>query len=129
MSVAQQGTQVRPRARAEALAKALNQRGITTIVLATGGHQAHPCVQAALRRTWHLTGNVFAEQGRATFIYLAPDNDGRWWFWWPLLTPVAPATDIDTAADTITHALKRTAHQTPDGPPAAQEARTATDAP
>jgi hypothetical protein len=131
MSAAQQGAQVRPRVQAEALADALHQRGITTIVLAKGGHRAHPCVQAALRRTWYLTGNVFAEQGRATFIYLAPGDDGRWWFWWPSLTPLAPASDIPKAADAITHALKHTAGQTApaNGSPAGQAPTTATGTP
>ena len=111
MSTTQQPAQMRPRAQAEALADALSHRGLTTVVLTKGGHQAHPCVHAIHRRTWYLSDDIHAEQGRSTYVYLAPDN-GQWWFWWPSLKRIAPATDIDRAADTVTRALKRTTRQT-----------------
>jgi hypothetical protein len=114
MSTAQQPAQMRPRAQAEALADALSRRGLTTTVLTKGGHHEHPCVHAVHRRIWYLNDDISAEQGRSTYIYLAPEN-GCWWFWWPSLRRIALASDITQAADTITRALKRTTYQAAPG--------------
>jgi hypothetical protein len=63
-------------------------------VVRTRGHQRHPCVHIAGRRGWH----------RAEYIYAAPEQ-GRWWFWWSSLDPIAPASDILATAETITRVL------------------------
>ena len=113
MSTAGQPGSPSPRAQAKTLAGALRDRGFTVTVFTKGGHQAHPCVHAVHRTIWHLTENIDVEHGCGTYIYLAPE-DGHWWFWWPSLEPIAPASQAGTAADTVARVL-RTAHQAPPG--------------
>jgi hypothetical protein len=90
-----------PRAQAHALAEELDGRGFTAAVLRTHGHQKHPCVHIAARRGCH----------QAEYIYAAP-AEGRWWFWWSTLDPIAPISDIPATAGKITRALapNRAAH-------------------
>ena len=83
-----------PRARAEELAQALNGRGLTATVLKSGGHEIHPCVEIRGGKDW---------QG-VEWVYAAPE-DGHWWFWWSSLDPIAPVSEVSTAADDIARAL------------------------
>ena len=101
MSVADPPPQLIPRVQAHALAQELGRRGFTAAVLRTHGHQLHPCVHIAGCRGWH----------RAEYIYAAPDQ-GRWWFWWSCLHPIAPVSDITITAEKITRVLapNRAAH-------------------
>jgi hypothetical protein len=102
MSGASQPVCLDPHAQAMALARALGGKGFTTIVLATGGHQEHPCV---------LVASGPERLARETeCIYAAPE-EGQWWFWgaplfsWEPLERIAPVSEIDVTADKITCAL------------------------
>ena len=85
-----------PRAQAEALAQALEDRGLAATVLRTHAHQAHPCVAIASRQGPRMTD----------YVYVAPE-DGHWWFWWSWLELIAPAGQVAIAADTIAAAFAR----------------------
>jgi len=80
-----------------ALAAALESRGLVTAVYRTGGHQRHPCVWVASCQGRRVR--------RAEFVYAAPEDGGRWWFWWSSLDRIAPAADITAAADRIARVL------------------------
>jgi hypothetical protein len=100
MSYPGQHVQPEPRVQAEALAQALHDRGLIADVLIKGGHRFHPCLLIA------------AGQGQATgdCVYTAPDYsqpDGRWWFWWSTLEPIAPVTEITATAYEIATAFAR----------------------
>jgi hypothetical protein len=101
MSGPDQAAQPSPRAQAHALAQELGSRGFTATVLRTHSHQKHPCVHIAARRGCH----------QAEYIYAAP-AEGRWWFWWSTLDPIAPISDIPATAEKITRvfAPNRAAH-------------------
>jgi len=108
MSSASQPVCLDPHAQAGALAHALDSKGFTTAVLTKNGHQEHPCVVVA------SSPERLARETRC--IYAAPE-DGQWWFWvaplvsweplvpWEPLERIAPISEIDVAADTITRAL------------------------
>jgi hypothetical protein len=93
MSSPDQAAQPSPRQQARALARELTQRGFIATVVRQR-NQRHPCVHIAARRGWH----------QAEYIYAAPDQ-GRWWFWWSSLDPIAPISDLTATADTITGML------------------------
>jgi hypothetical protein len=88
-----------PAIQAGALGAALGRLGFTATVLTARDHQRHPCVV------------VDAGPGRAVretaYVYAAPDEDGRWWFWRsvpgdPLATErVAPLSDVSVTADRV----------------------------
>ena len=84
-------------AQAGALATALAAKGHSVVIHKTGGHALHPCIQVTADRTRPWFGTEF--------IYLAPDDDGQWWFWWSSLDRIAPATEISVAAAMITREL------------------------
>lgn len=83
-----------PSVLADALAEALNGKGLTATVLKNGGHRIHPCVEVSGGPAWR----------GAEWVYLAPE-DGHWWFWWSSLELIAPIGEVATAADLIASAL------------------------
>jgi streptogramin lyase len=38
-------------------------------------------------------------------VYLAPDDDGCWWFWWSWDDRLAPIEDLDAAAFKVAYVL------------------------
>lgn len=88
-----------PGTQAGALGAALRRLGFTATVLTARDHQRHPCVV------------VGAGPGRAVketaYVYAAPDQDGRWWFWRsvpgdPIATVrVAALSDVSVTADRV----------------------------
>jgi hypothetical protein len=108
MSGASQPVCLDPHAQAEALARALDGNGFTTTVLAKGGHQEYPCV---------LVASGPERAARVTECVYAAPEDGQWWFWgaplasweplvpWEPLERIAPVSEINVTADTITHTL------------------------
>ena len=94
MTSPDRAAQATARVQAHALADELSRRGFTAAMVRTRDHGKHPCVHIAARRGWH----------RAEYIYAAPDQ-GRWWFWWSSLAPIAPISDIPVAAEAIARVL------------------------
>jgi len=94
MTSPDRAAQATARVQAHALADELSRRGFTAAMVRTRDHGKHPCVHIAARRGWH----------RAEYIYAAPDQ-GRWWFWWSSLDPIAPISDIPATAEKITRVL------------------------
>lgn len=88
-----------PHEQAEALASELRTKGFAaTVYNKTGGHRDHPCIQVGSGR-WRLIDVT-------EFVYVAPDDDGEWWFWRSTmnpfnLEPIAPALEVSTAAEII----------------------------
>lgn len=97
---------LKPRDAAESLADALADLGLTATVLATGGHQAHPCILIHSRPAAGGTPGIPGDQ-----VYLAPADEGGWWFWNSDLDPIAPAGEVVVAADMIATALLLAASQ------------------
>jgi hypothetical protein len=100
MSYPGQHVQLEPRVQAEALAEALNDRGLVTDVLVTKGHRFHPCVLIATSQGPDV----------GDCVYAAPDysrDDGQWWFWWSWLEPIAPVSEVTTTAQEIVGAFTR----------------------
>jgi hypothetical protein len=88
-----------PGTQAGALGAALRRLGFTVTVLTARDHQLHPCVVVG-------GGPGRAVRERA-YLYAAPGEDGRWWFWRsvpgdPLATVrVAPISDVSVTADRV----------------------------
>lgn len=74
--------------RLDALAADLDKRGFAVRVLATGSKL----------RMWvqNPAAREFSDA-----IYVWPDSDGDWWFWWSWEARIAMVEHVDAAADTI----------------------------
>src|SRR5262245_33010833 len=79
-----------PRAQAEALAAALRDKNIRVLVLASRGHERHPCV--------HVTSPLPVD------IYAAPEA-GKWYFWWSWMECIGPIDAIAEVAEVIAYVL------------------------
>ncbi len=88
------------RTQAEALSYALHRMGFTTVVFKDHGHLMHPCV-------W------VKRAGREEFVYIAPDDDDRWHFWWSSLEPIASVAEVSIAADIVNRRMARIAGKEP----------------
>ena len=86
---------------ADALAKALAAKGFVTVVHKTGGHLSNPCVGVTSGR-WRLVEI-------SEFIYVAPGEDGAWWFWWSWesLERIVPVGEVSQAVEKIARAHVR----------------------
>lgn len=95
MSTALEPVWLSHRTQAEALSYALHRMGFATVVFKDHGHLMHPCV-------WLKRGS------QEEFIYIAPDDDdGRWYFWWSSLEPIASVAEVSMAADTVSRRMAR----------------------
>lgn len=54
-----------------------------------------PCARITNRDVAHLSEN----------IYVAPDADGLWWFWWSWADRLAPIDDVEAATFKIAYVL------------------------
>lgn len=88
--------------RADDLAWLLDSKGFSVTVYNKGGHADHPCVKVESGR-WGLID-------RTEYVYLAPAEDGRWWFWDTWLEPIAPAKEVSIAADKVARAVAAFRH-------------------
>jgi hypothetical protein len=82
---------------ADALADALSGKGFITQLHNLSGHVNFPCVEVSTAR-WQLVDIT-------EYIYVARNQQNLWWFWWSSLGPIAPATEVSEAAETIARAL------------------------
>lgn len=93
------------RALAEEFADILSRRGFVATIHNTFGHQDkdNPCIEIGCGR-WRLVGVT-------EYVYLAPADDGEWWFWQvaddPLapVTRIAPAREVSVAADKVARSI------------------------
>lgn len=94
-----------PGVQAGALGAALARLGFAVEVLTARDHQRHPCIVVA--------SGPEREVQQTGYVYAAPDQGGRWWFWRsvpddPIATVrVAPLSEVSAAADRIARALTR----------------------
>jgi hypothetical protein len=76
----------------EALAKDLEPRGFAVRLVNVGEYAG---IRVAHRVVSQLSETVHA----------GPAGDGRWWFWWSWADPIAPVSDVQTAAFKIAYVL------------------------
>jgi hypothetical protein len=79
----------------ESLGDALRNRGFAVrLMIPQGGP---PSLHVVNPRASALAENILAECAEST--------DGGWWFWWSWAERIAPADDLDEAADRVTRVL------------------------
>jgi hypothetical protein len=76
----------------EALAEEVEKRGFSAEVTRDGRRM---CISVVNRTVPQLSENV----------YVAPLEDGSWWFWWSWADRLAPIDDVDAAAFKIAYVL------------------------
>ena len=77
--------------RLAALADDLSRRGFAVTSESDGQHR----LRVASRGVAPLSED----------IYVAPADDGAWWFWWSWADRIAPIDDVDAAAFQIAYVL------------------------
>ncbi|MQA94209.1 MAG: hypothetical protein GEV11_05995 [Streptosporangiales bacterium] len=77
----------------ERLSDALSERGFGARLYAPGDGPPH-------LRVHNLAAPMLAD-----WVVCARAQDGTWWFWWPWAQRIAPAEEIDEAADRIARVL------------------------
>jgi hypothetical protein len=76
----------------KALAEDVQKRGFAAHVVQDGRYAS---VSVINRSVPQLSENV----------YIAPAEDGSWWFWWSWADRLAPIDDVDAAAFKIAYVL------------------------
>lgn len=76
----------------EALAEDMQKRGFATDVMQSGSHTGLSVVNQAVPQL-------------SETVYVAPADDGSWWFWWSWADRLAPIEDVDAAAFKIAYVL------------------------
>lgn len=82
---------------ADVLAAALGDKGFPATVHKVSGHADGLRIEVDSGR-WRLVD--CGEQ-----VYVAPDREGTWWFWWSTLDPIVPVSEVSAAADRIARVI------------------------
>src|SRR5262249_14143302 len=83
-------SKLNPRDQAAALAAALRDKNLEVFMLASRGHERHPCV--------HITNPLPVD------IYAAPD-EGTWYFWWPWMERIGPIDAVAEVAEVVSYVV------------------------
>jgi hypothetical protein len=76
----------------QALAEDVQKRGFATDVMQGSRHAGLSVVNRSVPQL-------------SETVYIAPADDGSWWFWWSWADRLAPINDVDAAAFKIAYVL------------------------